>query len=49
MKLVWGFADMAITFMALPNLLALCMLAPRVLELTRAYFADREANPAHHK
>lgn len=45
MKLVWGFADMAITFMALPNLLALCMLAPRVLALTRAYFADREANP----
>ncbi|MBU1243528.1 sodium:alanine symporter family protein [Myxococcota bacterium] len=40
MKLVWGFADMAITFMALPNLLALCMLAPKVLSLTRQYFAE---------
>lgn len=49
MSLVWGFADMAITFMALPNLLALCMLAPRVLELTRMYFADRNANPALQK
>jgi len=40
MKLVWGFADMAITFMALPNLLALCMLAPKVLSLTRQYFEE---------
>lgn len=38
MALVWSFADMAITFMALPNLLALFLLAPHVLGLTRDYF-----------
>ncbi len=46
MKLVWGFADMAITFMALPNLLALCMLAPKVLSLTRQYFAEMSEKAA---
>ncbi len=40
MKLVWGFADVAITIMALPNLLALMLLTPRVVRLTREYFAE---------
>ncbi len=45
MKTVWDFADMAITFMALPNLIALFILAPEVLATTRAYF-QQHASPA---
>ena len=38
MEAVWAFADMAITFMALPNLIALFILTPEVLSITRTYF-----------
>ncbi|MBN2725668.1 MAG: sodium:alanine symporter family protein [Deltaproteobacteria bacterium] len=40
MTLVWSFADMAITFMALPNLVALFFLAPQVFSLTKEYFKE---------
>jgi alanine or glycine:cation symporter, AGCS family len=39
LEVVWNFADAAITFMALPNLVALFILAPEVLMLTKSYFS----------
>ncbi|MGM0595562.1 MAG: alanine/glycine:cation symporter family protein [Myxococcota bacterium] len=38
MKTVWNFADMAITLMALPNLIALFFLSKKVYILTQNYF-----------
>ncbi|MDA3862583.1 MAG: alanine/glycine:cation symporter family protein [Deltaproteobacteria bacterium] len=38
MKTVWSFADMAITLMALPNLIALFFLSKKVYVLTQNYF-----------
>lgn len=38
LKLVWSIADMMITFMALPNLIALLLLMPEIARDTRAYF-----------
>jgi AGCS family alanine or glycine:cation symporter len=37
-ELVWKFVDTAITIMAVPNLLALIILSPVVVQLTRQYF-----------
>ncbi len=37
-ELVWKFVDAAITIMAVPNLIALIILAPMVTEMTRKYF-----------
>ncbi len=39
LTLVWNIADMVITFMAVPNLIALLLLMPEILRDTRAYFA----------
>jgi AGCS family alanine or glycine:cation symporter len=39
LKMVWAIADMAITLMAVPNLIALLLLLPEILRDTRAYFA----------
>jgi AGCS family alanine or glycine:cation symporter len=39
LSLVWAIADMVITFMAVPNLIALLLLMPEILRDTRAYFA----------
>jgi AGCS family alanine or glycine:cation symporter len=36
--LVWKFVDAVITIMAVPNLIALIILAPMVTEMTRKYF-----------
>jgi AGCS family alanine or glycine:cation symporter len=36
--LVWKFVDTAIVFMAVPNLIALIILAPEVKRMTRDYF-----------
>ena len=36
--LVWKFVDAAIVFMAVPNLIALIILAPLVRQMTRDYF-----------
>ena len=38
---VWAIADMAITLMAVPNLIALLLLMPEIMRDTKAYFAIR--------
>jgi AGCS family alanine or glycine:cation symporter len=38
-QLVWKFVDTVITIMAIPNLVALMILSPSVLQMTREYFA----------
>jgi len=38
--LVWKFVDAAIVFMAVPNLIALIILAPVVKRMTRDYFSE---------
>jgi AGCS family alanine or glycine:cation symporter len=38
LDLVWHFVDMVITFMTIPNLIALLLLAPVVMSETRKYF-----------
>ena len=40
--LVWHFVDMVITFMTIPNLIALLLLAPVVWKETKKYFAQME-------
>lgn len=39
LDLVWHFVDMVITFMTIPNLIALLLLAPVVVLETKKYFA----------
>lgn len=39
--LVWKFVDASITLMAVPNLIALIILAPMVRDMTRAYFQKK--------
>ena len=39
--LVWQFVDTAIALMAVPNLVALIILAPRVKQMTEAYFSEK--------
>ena len=39
-ELVWKFVDAAIVLMAVPNLIALFILAPEVKEMTNRYFSD---------
>lgn len=41
LKFVWLLADTLNGLMALPNLLALLLLSPLVIQLTRQYFADQ--------
>ncbi|MCF8368800.1 MAG: sodium:alanine symporter family protein [Bacteroidales bacterium] len=38
-ELVWGFVDMVITFMTIPNLIALLLLSGVVVKETRSYFS----------
>ncbi|MCD4697615.1 MAG: sodium:alanine symporter family protein [Bacteroidales bacterium] len=38
-ELVWAFVDMVITFMTIPNLIALLLLSSVVMKETRSYFA----------
>ena len=40
--LVWHFVDMVITFMTIPNLIALLLLAPVVIKETKKYFTQME-------
>ncbi|MDZ7741786.1 MAG: sodium:alanine symporter family protein [Bacteroidota bacterium] len=42
LDLVWHFVDMVITFMTIPNLIALLLLAPVVMSETKKYFAEME-------
>ncbi len=43
LELVWKMSDALNGMMAIPNLIALILLAPVVFRLTREYFADEEA------
>ncbi|MFP4620304.1 MAG: alanine/glycine:cation symporter family protein [Bacteroidales bacterium] len=45
--LVWNFVDMVITFMTIPNLIALLLLTPVVLKETKNYFA--QMNKIHYR
>ncbi len=38
LELVWAFGDLALGLMATPNLLAVVLLMPKILEATRNYF-----------
>ena len=38
-EIVWHFVDMVITFMTIPNLIALLLLSGVVMKETRTYFA----------
>jgi AGCS family alanine or glycine:cation symporter len=40
--LVWHFVDMVITFMTIPNLIALLLLSPVVMKETKNYFAEMD-------
>jgi len=40
--LVWHFVDMVITFMTIPNLIALLLLTPVVVKETKKYFREME-------
>jgi alanine or glycine:cation symporter, AGCS family len=42
LDLVWHFVDMVITFMTIPNLIALLLLAPVIMSETRKYFAEMD-------
>ena len=55
-ELVWHFVDMVITFMTIPNLIALLLLAPVVSKEIKYYFSemkkqegDRKKRPQTHK
>jgi len=41
LELVWSFVDMVITFMAIPNLIALILLRKEIVRMTKDYFAIR--------
>jgi len=48
--IVWHFVDMVITFMTIPNLIALLLLTPVIMSETRKYFrAMRELKTKEHK
>ena len=38
LEVVWAYGDLSMGLMALPNLLAVILLMPKLLELTREYF-----------
>jgi AGCS family alanine or glycine:cation symporter len=38
LKLVWDYGDLALGLMTVPNLIAVVLLSPKVVELTRDYF-----------
>ncbi|MCK4546951.1 MAG: sodium:alanine symporter family protein [Candidatus Eisenbacteria sp.] len=39
LEIVWGFGDCALGLMALPNLIAIFFLLPKIREMTRDYFS----------
>jgi len=49
LDLVWHFVDMVITFMTIPNLIALLLLAPVVVLETKKYFAAMNELKLHQK
>jgi AGCS family alanine or glycine:cation symporter len=46
LDLVWLVADTLNAFMAIPNLIALVMLAPLVFRISRDYFSDHQHSAA---
>ncbi|HOI33223.1 MAG TPA: alanine:cation symporter family protein, partial [Bacteroidales bacterium] len=42
LDIVWHFVDMVITFMTIPNLIALLLLSPVVVNETKRYFKHME-------
>ncbi len=42
LEIVWGFGDIALGLMAIPNLIALIFLSPVVVRLTRDYFSSQD-------
>ncbi|MBS1261823.1 MAG: Amino-acid carrier protein AlsT [Calditrichaeota bacterium] len=44
LAVVWGFGDIALSIMATPNLIALLLLAPKLVKLKQEYFS-REHKP----
>ena len=45
--LVWHFVDMVITFMTIPNLIALLLLAPVIIKETKLYFSEMKKQCNH--
>ena len=43
LELVWAYGDLALGLMAIPNLIAILLLSPKVLEITRDYFSRVDA------
>jgi AGCS family alanine or glycine:cation symporter len=41
LTLVWAFVDVVITFMAIPNLIALLLLRKEILQITKEYFSRK--------
>ena len=39
LEIVWGFGDIALGLMAIPNLIAVILLTPKVREMTKDYFS----------
>ena len=39
LEIVWGFGDIALGLMAVPNLIALIMLSPQISQMTKEYFS----------
>ncbi len=39
LEIVWGFGDIALGLMAIPNLIAVILLTPKVKEITKDYFS----------
>ncbi len=42
LEVVWAFGDLALGVMSIPNLFAVLLLSPKLLEITRAYFSKHE-------
>ncbi len=41
LEIVWGFGDIALGLMAIPNLIAVILLTPKVREMTKDYFSRK--------
>lgn len=44
LEVVWGFADIALGLMAIPNLIAVVFLTPKVVKMTKKYFNKMNEN-----
>jgi len=46
LELVWAYGDLALGLMAFPNLLAVLLLSPKVVEITKDYFSRMDGAPS---